>query len=248
MLDFHLVDNNFNVMANGNIFNRGFYHLVPSFYHQNMQTMLILAIMQNIHSPGTVSGYSKKDKLDTSINENPLNSSSIAYSEGHNSSIAYSEGHNSSGHTSHFSHRKRNNTGVFPSAAWGSNIHSRDLGGRVDSNGSNTGSSIQHSIPISINTSATGMINVTIATNISFKANYVEETDSMGKLHIGGHAYVIIILSGIVLLAICFTMCGLFYKAEAHKKSDVDDSLLYGHRPTHLISSLFDTISTTSMV
>ena len=62
-----------------------------------------------------------------------------------------------------------------------------------------------------------------------------------GKLAIGGHTYVIIMLSGLVVLAILFTLCGLFHKAEAHKKPDFDDGLLFDSRPNHMMTSFFDT-------
>jgi hypothetical protein len=71
-------------------------------------------------------------------------------------------------------------------------------------------------------------------------------TDAL--LEFGGHTYVITLLSVLVLLAILFTLCGLFHKAEAHTKSDLDDSLLFQSRHNNLLSSYFDAPSTTSLI
>ena len=87
---------------------------------------------------------------------------------------------------------------------------------------------------------------IDIATNISIDVHFLE-TYSDRKWFVGGHAYLIIVLSLVVLSSILFTLCGLFYKAEAHKTSDYDDGLLFS-RQTNLISSFFDTPSSSSLV
>ena len=74
------------------------------------------------------------------------------------------------------------------------------------------------------------------------------QTSTEGLLEFGGHTYVITLLSVLVLLAILFTLCGLFHKAEAHTKSDLDDSLLFQSRHNNLLSSYFDAPSTTSLI
>ena len=86
------------------------------------------------------------------------------------------------------------------------------------------------------------------STNHTKEAQHFTYSDNKENLDMGGHIYVIILLSIIVVLAILFTMFGLLNKAEAHSKSDLTDTLLFKNPQNDVMSSYFEARSTTSLI
>jgi hypothetical protein len=98
------------------------------------------------------------------------------------------------------------------------------------------------------NSSDLDISNRTLKVNVAQIGPMKDMAHHNTGLLIGGHAYVIIILSGLVLLAILFILCGLFHRAEAHKKPDPEGGLLFDNGPNQLLSSFFDAPTSMSLV
>ena len=83
--------------------------------------------------------------------------------------------------------------------------------------------------------------NLTNSDIVPKDANIVAKNFEMAAhLEYGSQAYVIILLSTVVIVALIFTIFGLFMKAEAHSKSDIRSALLFDDKNLLSFSGIGD--------